>query len=71
MAHLEANLKGLDLKLSADQIARLEAVSTPVLNFPAEFNRRNSPNYAHAGATVNGQATTVVPLVPTDETQRW
>ena len=71
MAHLEANLKGLDLQLSAEQSATLDEVSKPVLNFPAEFNRNNSPNYAHAGATVNGRATTVVPLVPTDETQRW
>jgi len=36
---LQANLAALDLKLTDAQIAALDAVSKPALNFPADFNR--------------------------------
>ena len=54
MEHLESNLKALDVKLTPEQIEALDAASKPTLNFPADFNKNQSPNYAHAGATVNG-----------------
>ena len=71
MSHLEGNLKALDLELTADQVALLDAASKPILNFPAEFNEKFSPNFAHAGATVNGVPSTVVPNVPAEGAQRW
>ena len=71
MEHLEDNLKALDLHLSPEQINTLNQVSKPTLNFPADFNRDRSPNFAHAGATVNGVPSTRVGNVPTDDTQRW
>ena len=71
LQHLEANLKALDLKLSAEQIAALDAASKPTLNFPAEFNATYSPNFAHAGATVNGVATTLGGNVPNEGETRW
>ncbi len=36
---LQANLAALDLKLTDAQIAALDAVSKPAINFPADFNR--------------------------------
>jgi aryl-alcohol dehydrogenase-like predicted oxidoreductase len=69
--HLEANLKALDLKLTSEQIAALDAVSKPVLNFPAEFNAMRSPSFAHAGATVNGEPSKLLPNVPLDDASRW
>ena len=60
----DANVAALDLKLSADQIASLDALSTPRLNFPAELNARFSSSFAHSGATVNGEATITLPFQP-------
>ncbi len=71
MEHLEANLKALDLRLSPEQISRLDAVSKPALNFPADFNTNLSPNFQHAGTTVNGVPSKLVANVPPDEEHRW
>jgi aryl-alcohol dehydrogenase-like predicted oxidoreductase len=71
MAHLEANLKALDLPLSAAQVASLDAVSKPALNFPADFNANRSTHFAHAGATVDGVPSTLLGNVPKDDSQRY
>ncbi|MGC1301752.1 MAG: aldo/keto reductase [Caulobacteraceae bacterium] len=60
---LRENLAALELKLTADQIARLDAASRPRLNFPADLNRDRSPSLAFAGATVDGETTTLFPLL--------
>ncbi|WP_460909109.1 aldo/keto reductase [Spirosoma areae] len=69
--HLESNLKALDVKLTPEQVEALDAVSKPILNFPADFNRDLSPNYAHAGATVNGVPSTDFFNLPADDSKRW
>lgn len=61
--HLEANLAALDVRLSADQTARLDEVSAPALNFPAELNRQMAPMLKYAGATVDGRRTTAYPPI--------
>jgi aryl-alcohol dehydrogenase-like predicted oxidoreductase len=61
---LRANLAALELKLTEAQIAALDEASKPVLNFPADINRDLSPSFAFAGATVDGQRTGVLPLLP-------
>ncbi|MFC3501430.1 aldo/keto reductase [Micromonospora krabiensis] len=58
---LKANLDAVDVRLSAEQAARLDEVSTPTLNFPADNNRLLAPSLAFAGATVDGRATLVSP----------
>ncbi|WP_157219206.1 aldo/keto reductase [Flavisphingomonas formosensis] len=55
MAQLEANLAALDLRLDPSAIARLDAVSKPALNFPAEFLPMAVAN-SYSGMSVNGQA---------------
>jgi hypothetical protein len=55
MDQLDANLAALDVILSADQIASLDALTQPTLNFPADLLRNLSLNLAHAGGTVNGE----------------
>ena len=57
------SLAALDLKLTDAQIAALDEVSKPALNFPADLNRDLSPSFAFAGATVDGQRTAVLPLL--------
>ena len=71
MEHLEANIKALDVRLSGEQTKALDEVSTPVLNFPWDFNTNRSPSFEHAGATVNGVPSNLVGLVPKAGDQRW
>ena len=65
MKQLDSNLAALDLPLSSEQIERLHRLSEPKLNFPAEF-LKHSPSFAHAGATVNGVESTLLPFAPKD-----
>lgn len=69
--HLEANLKALDLRFTSDQVRKLDAVSKPTLNFPADFNANLSPNAAHAGTTVNGVPSKLMGNVPKSDSERW
>ena len=71
LEHLEANLEALDFKLSPEQTAVLDAASKPKLNFPADFNNNLSPNFSHAGATVNGVPSKLGGNVPTDDASRY
>ncbi|HQR40775.1 MAG TPA: aldo/keto reductase [Blastocatellia bacterium] len=63
MEQLDANLDALDVSLSAEQVSALDQLSTPVLPFPIPFLQR-ALHIAHAGATVNGEASTVLPITP-------
>jgi aryl-alcohol dehydrogenase-like predicted oxidoreductase len=60
---LRSNFAALDLELTADQLAALDKVSTPALNFPADNNRDFAPLVQFAGATVDGQAHGPSPLL--------
>jgi aryl-alcohol dehydrogenase-like predicted oxidoreductase len=65
MKQLDSNLAALELPLSADQIERLNKLSEPKLNFPAQYMNR-TPSFSHAGATVNGIESTLLPYAPKD-----
>jgi aryl-alcohol dehydrogenase-like predicted oxidoreductase len=52
---LRSNFAALELTLTAEQLAALDAVSAPALNFPADNNRELAPLLQFAGATVDGQ----------------
>jgi len=53
LAQLDDNLAALDLQLSSEQLAALDAVSAPTLNFPAAF-LKGAVSFMHNGLTVNG-----------------
>lgn len=57
------NLSSLDIRLIDAQRQRLDDVSRPALNFPAEFNARVAPSLAFAGATVDGVRTEIHPML--------
>ena len=61
LAHLEDNLNGLEVSLSAAQLAALDEVSTPALNYPADLNNRVGAMLMYAGATVDGAKSEVYP----------
>ena len=70
MEQLEQNLAALDLRLSADQIARLDQLSKPTLGFPMQFMNVASM-YSHGGTTVNGEKGTLWPLAPKSDAERY
>lgn len=58
---LDQNLAALDVTLKAEHIAALGCVSEPSLNFPTPFLRMAN-SIMHAGATVNGESSELLPL---------
>lgn len=52
---LKANLDSLEVTLSAEQMSKLDDVSKPKLNFPAENNETLAPMLAFPGTTVDGR----------------
>ncbi|HEX3364641.1 aldo/keto reductase [Phenylobacterium sp.] len=52
---LNQNVGALDLRLTPEEMAALDAVSEPQLNFPARF-LRNIVTDSYGGLTINGQA---------------
>lgn len=59
LQHLEDNLAALDVELTPEQVAKLDALTTPTLNFPAPFLAMTGAIHA-GGTTINGE-----PSVPT------
>ncbi len=64
LAQLDDNLKALDLKLSAEQSAALDKLTTPTLDFPAEILPMVRMLHA-GGTTINGEKSQLLPFGPT------
>jgi aryl-alcohol dehydrogenase-like predicted oxidoreductase len=67
---LDQNLAALDVRLSADQVARLDALSKPTLSFPMQFLKVVSM-FSHGGTTINGEPSIVWPLAPRNDSERY
>jgi aryl-alcohol dehydrogenase-like predicted oxidoreductase len=67
---LEQNLAALDVTLAAGEVASLDKLSQPTLNFPANFLKA-AGMFMHAGATVNGEKSIVWPLSPKTDAERY
>jgi hypothetical protein len=65
MKQLEQNLAALDLSLSTDHIDRLDKLSEPRLNFPAQY-MKIAPSFSNAGTRVNGTESMLLPFAPKD-----
>jgi aryl-alcohol dehydrogenase-like predicted oxidoreductase len=61
LEHLTANLAGLDVTLTAAQVARLDDASAPALSYPAALNGDMATMLQFAGATVDGRPSAVYP----------
>ncbi len=66
---LDENLAALELRLTADQLARLDEVSRPTLSFPHEF-LKFTVNNTQGGTTINGRDSEVWPLAPKSPAER-
>ena len=70
VAQLDDNLAALDVKLRAEDLARLDELSKPALNFPAGF-LAGAGTFMHGGLTVNGDTARAWPLAPRDDSERY
>lgn len=70
MDQLDQNLAALDVTLSRDQMARLDKLSKPTLGFPMQFLNVASM-FSQGGTAVNGEASTVWPLAPKSDAERY
>jgi aryl-alcohol dehydrogenase (NADP+) len=61
LEHLEANLAALDVRLTPDHLRVLDEVSVPTLSYPAKMNGDTRTMLQFAGATVDGETSTVYP----------
>jgi aryl-alcohol dehydrogenase-like predicted oxidoreductase len=70
MDQLDQNLAALDLALTVDQFARLDKLSKPTLGFPMQFLNVASM-FSQGGTTVNGEKSTIWPLAPKSDGERY
>jgi hypothetical protein len=70
MKQLEDNLTALDVRLSASQVEKLDALSKPILPFPVDF-LANSAGFFHGGTTINGRSAPLWPLSPKGDEDRY
>jgi aryl-alcohol dehydrogenase-like predicted oxidoreductase len=66
LAQLEDNIGALDVKLSAQQVDRLNQISEPQLNFPSGFLKQ-SRVFRNPGLVVNGEVAASDPLLTDDK----
>jgi aryl-alcohol dehydrogenase-like predicted oxidoreductase len=67
---LDQNLAALDVTLSADEIAALDKLSEPSLNFPANFLKFGLM-FSGGGTSVNGQKAAAWPMAPANDQERY
>ena len=70
VGQLDDNLAALDVKLTPAQTAKLDELSKPTLNFPADFIANGAP-FVHGGMTINGRTAPVWPLSPQGDNDRY
>ena len=70
LGQLEDNLASGDVRLQPEQVARLDALSRPKLNFPADFIA-NGAAFVHGGTTINGRSAPFWPASPASDDERY
>ncbi len=70
MEQLDDNLAALEVKLTGDDMARLDEASKPQLAFPADF-LDFAPMFTFGGATIDGRKGDVWPQAPQNDAERY
>ncbi len=70
LAQLDDNLGAADLRLAPEQVARLDALTAPTLDFPAAFIAGGAA-FFHGGTTINERSAPPWPLAPKGDEDRW
>jgi len=67
---LDDNLASAEVVLPAAHVAKLDQLSKPTLNFPADF-LGIVPGFAYGGTTINGRSGPISPFVPQKDGARY
>lgn len=67
---LKDNFKSLTIDLSREHLDRLDKVSRPTLDFPADFVR-SAGSFGYGGTSINGERFDAFPLAPTGDSERY
>jgi len=70
LAQLEDNLAAVDVKLGATHVERLDALTKPTLNFPADFIAGGA-SFFHGGTTINGRSAPPWFAAPKTDQERY
>lgn len=70
MQQLEDNIGALEVKLTAAQVAELDAATKPVLPFPTDMLGM-VPSFAFGGTTINGTPSQYWPAAPQNDSERF
>lgn len=70
ITQLDDNLAAIDVALASEHTAKLDALSMPKLNFPADF-LANGAMFLHGGTTINGRSAQPWPLSPESDRDRY
>jgi aryl-alcohol dehydrogenase-like predicted oxidoreductase len=70
MQQLDDNLAAAALTLTAEQIAKLDALSTPQLNFPAPMLAMSTA-ILNGGTTIDGRSAPPWPMTPASDDERY
>ncbi len=70
MTQLDDNVAAVDLRLRPGDIEKLDALSKPKLNFPADFIA-NGAAIVHGGTTIDGRSAPPWPMAPKDDSERY
>jgi len=70
LEQLEDNVGALDVQLSPAHLAKLDELSKPKLNFPADFIANGAP-FVHGGTTINGRSVPPWPMAPKNDAERY
>jgi aryl-alcohol dehydrogenase-like predicted oxidoreductase len=70
LEQLDDNLGALEIHLTAAQVAKLDALSTPSLPFPVDMLGM-VPAFAFGGTTINGQASQAWAQAPQNDDERF
>ncbi|GAA1252002.1 hypothetical protein GCM10009609_14160 [Pseudonocardia aurantiaca] len=61
LGHLEQNLAGIDVALSAEHVRTLDELSAPTLDYPAPMHGALRAMLQFAGTIVDGESSAVYP----------
>lgn len=70
LEQLEDNLASLAVTLRPADVEKLDALTKPKLNFPADF-LANGAAFVLGGTTIDGRSAPVWPMSPKDDTERY
>jgi aryl-alcohol dehydrogenase-like predicted oxidoreductase len=69
LAQLEDNLAAIEITLTKEHVAALDALSKPTLDFPADFLAR-AGTFMHPGLTINGETGGPSHMIPKNDSER-